>query len=79
MNKNKIAILILIVATTAILGYFIGKVVLGGNKLKPVDVESARAIMVDVKTPDPSVFNDKAINPTATITIGQNNQDLIGN
>jgi hypothetical protein len=79
MNKNKIAILILIISVTALVGYFIGKSLLGGNRLKPVDVESARAISTEIQKPDRAIFNGEAINPTTTITIGQNNQNLIGN
>jgi hypothetical protein len=79
MSKNNIAILILIVSATALIGYFGGKAVLGGSQLKPVEVESVRAISADVVKPDASVFNSDAINPTTTITIGQNNQNLIGN
>ena len=79
MSKNRIAILILIIGLTAIIGYFIGKSLLGGSQLKPVQVEDVRALQVTVTPPDPSIFNTEAINPTNPITISQNNQNLIGN
>lgn len=79
MNKNRIAMLVLIISITGLVGWAVGKSVLGGNKLKPVDVQSARALSTDIVTPSASIFNTNAINPTTAITISQNNQNLIGN
>lgn len=79
MSKNRIAILVLIVGMTALIGYFIGKSVLGGNQLKPIQVEDTRALQTNIVAPDPAVFYTDAINPTTPITISQNNQNLIGN
>lgn len=79
MSKNRIAILILIVGFAAMIAYFAGQKILSyTDTSKPVDVEVARPITDTVVKPDPSVFNDDAINPTVRITIGENNQDPIG-
>ncbi|MEO5499204.1 MAG: hypothetical protein ABIR46_01760 [Candidatus Saccharimonadales bacterium] len=79
MKKNEIAILVLIIGLTALIGYFVGKSLLGGSQLKPVQVESARALTSDVTKPDSTVFNAQGINPTMTITISPNNQNILGN
>lgn len=79
MTKNNIAILILIVGFTALIGYFVGKSLLGGSQLKPVSVESTRPISAEVVKPSSEVFNSNAINPTTTITISQSNSTLFGN
>lgn len=79
MKKNEIAILVLIVGLTAIMGYFVGKSLLGGSQLKQVQVESARALSSEVAKPDPAIFNKDGINPTTTIIINQNNQNILGN
>ena len=79
MSKNKIAILFLIVSVTAVIGFFVGKAFLGGKQLKPVEVETARPIASEIVQPDKNIFNSDAINPTTTITIGQNNQTILGN
>ena len=78
MTRNNIAILILIIATTGAVGYFVGKSLLGDNQLKPVSVEAARPLTSDVQKPSTDIFNDTAINPTTSITIGQSNAELIG-
>lgn len=79
MSKEKITILVLIVGMTGVIGYFVGNAFLGGSKMKPVDVETARVITVDgYSEPDPEVFNLGAINPTTTINISPNDQNPIG-
>lgn len=78
MSKSKIALLVLIVATTSAIAYFSAQQLLGGKSMKPVPVEKIKAIQTDITPPDPAIFNDKAINPTVTITIGENDQNPIG-
>lgn len=79
MNKNNIAVLILLVAIVALIAYVAGNAVLGGRTSKSVEVEQARPISADVVKPEKDVFNVDAINPTVQITIGDNNQNPIGN
>lgn len=79
MNKNNIAILIFIVVVAGGISYAVGSAVLGKRTNKPVQVETATAISADIVDPEPSVFTSDAINPTVQITIGDNNQNPLGN
>ncbi len=79
MNKNNIAILILIVGVVAGISYFIGDALFGNKALKPVDVPTATLIEPGVVKPEPSVFAKDAINPTVPIAIsGDGNQNPLG-
>ncbi len=79
MNKNNFAILILIVAIAAGVGYSVGNALLGGKSLKPVTVKTAAPIASEVSKPEASVFSEDAINPTVRITIGDNTDDPLDN
>jgi len=79
MSKDNIAKLVLIIAFTLMIAYFVGQAVLGGRTSKAVDVETAQPISADIVKPEEKIFNENAINPTVEITIGENNQNPIGN
>lgn len=72
MKKNDLALIIFVVAVTAIITYFAAQaIVFGGSKEgETVEVETAEVIQTTVATPDPKVFNSDAINPTVKIEIG---------
>lgn len=74
MKKNDIAMIILIVAVSAAVAYGIVGAI-PGLKLsnEPVKVKTIEKYSAEVAEPDPKTFNDKAINPTVDITIGQGN------
>lgn len=67
MKQNDIAALVLIVAITGILSYFVANSVIGKPNNNPVQVEQVTAINSSFPTPDQRVFNDKAIDPTVKI------------
>ena len=80
MNKNQIAVLILVVALVGGIGYVLGNALLGNKVLKPVTVKTAVPISAEIVAPDTTVFTDTAINPTVKISIGgSNNSNPIGN
>ncbi len=79
MNKNNIAILIVIVLVAAGFSYGIGTALLGDRVSKPQDVEVVDAISSEIAEPDKTVFANDAINPTVQITISDNNQNPLGN
>ena len=56
MNKNNLAILVLIVAIAAGIGYAVGNALLGSQNLKPVTVKTATPISSEVDKPEASVF-----------------------
>ncbi len=78
MNKSKISILVLIVGLTALIGFFVGKALLGDSQLKPVQEDSAREIKTSYTEIDKEVFNSDAINPSVQITIQPNDKNPIG-
>ena len=79
MNKNNLAILVLIVAIAAGIGYAVGNALLGSQNLKPVTVKTATPISSEVDKPEASVFSEGAINPTVQITIGDNTRNPLEN
>lgn len=80
MKKNEIALLILIVAISIGIAYAVGQSIFGKATTKPVDVETATAISADIRPPSESIFNEKAINPTVPVKIGDpSNQQPFGN
>lgn len=79
MNKNQIAILILIVAVAGLVSYFAGSAILGDKVSKPVDVETIEPLSSEIVKPDSTVFALDAINPTMPIAIGATGQNPLGN
>jgi hypothetical protein len=71
MKKSDIAMIILIASMTALVAFAIGNRI---PALKPdtkgVKVPVATKIQSDVEEPDPTVFNQNAINPTVQTVIG---------
>lgn len=71
MKKSDIAMIILIASMTAIIAFAIGNSI---PALKPssegVKVPTAEKVDSDVETPDQTVFNKDAINPTVQTVIG---------
>lgn len=79
MNKNQIAILVLIVAIAGLASYFAGSAVLGDKVTKSVDVETIEPLTSEIVQPDVTVFTEDAINPTVPIAIGSTGQNPLGN
>jgi hypothetical protein len=71
VKKNDIASLVLIAVIAGVIAYFAANAVVGQPKNNPVQVEKITPIQSSFPTPDPRVFNDKAIDPT--VEIGGNN------
>ena len=79
MKKSDIALLILIVAISLGISYFVGKAVLEQFVQSDTEVERTDAISSEIVPPSQDVFNDQAINPAVPINIGDsNNQQPFG-
>lgn len=75
MKKNEIALILLVVGIVVIATYGLFNALFGQSALKPVNVQTATAISVTIDEPDATVFNENAINPAVSVTIGnQSNQ-----
>jgi hypothetical protein len=79
MNKNQIAILVLIVAVAGLVSYFASSAILGDAISKPVNVETIEPLSSEIVPPDPTVYTKDAINPTVPIAIGTPGQNPLGN
>lgn len=75
MRKNDIALIILIVSITLVISFFVGKSLIGTPSTKPTKVEVVQPISNNFVAPSPAIFNDQAVNPTETITIGNSNKE----
>ncbi len=67
MKKNDIAAIVIIVAIAGVFSYFIANAIIGKPNNNPVQVEQITPIGGSFPTPDPRVFNEKAIDPTVEI------------
>ena len=69
MKRSELATLLLIAVGSVIIAYFIGNAVFGGIKNSSVTVQTIQTINSSFQTPDPTIFNSNAINPTVGITL----------
>lgn len=72
MKQKDIALVILIVAISAIASYFISSKIIVTPKDRQQEVEVVQEIKTKFPLPDKKYFNENAINPTRPITIGEN-------
>lgn len=80
MKKSDVALLILVVAVSIAISFFIGQALLGKSIAKSVEVETAEPISADIVEPSSRIFNADAINPTVPVKIGDTtNQQPFGN
>ncbi len=70
MKKSDIAALILIASISVLVAYFIADAVIGKPSSASVRVKTIAPITADVQTPDKTIFNRDAINPTVEVEIG---------
>lgn len=70
MKKSDIAIIILLVGLVTIATYFLLATLVGEPGDEPVSVETIEPITTEIVQPNPTIFNEDAINPTVKIKIG---------
>ncbi len=70
MKQSDVALLIIIVFFSVLVTSLVGNKVLQPPKDRKAKVEVVEKISADFPQPDPTVFNDQALNPTREITIG---------
>lgn len=71
MKKNDIASLVLIVAITGVVAYFVANAVIGVPQNNPVQVEKVTPIAPNFPAPDDRVFHSNAIDPTVEVGGGE--------
>lgn len=70
MKKNDIALLILVIAIALVGSYFLLTAIIGDPSQNTQTVERVEPISAELPTPSKEVFNEKAIDPTIVIEIG---------
>ena len=73
MKQKDIALILVIVFVSAVISLLISNMLFASPKKRQEQVEVVQPISSDFPAPDKRYFNEKAFNPTKTITIGQNN------
>lgn len=72
MKNSDIAAIILIASISVLVAYFVADAVIGKPSSESVTVKTTTPISANVQSPDPSIFNKDAINPTIKVEIGDN-------
>ncbi len=70
MKNSDVAILVIIASISVLVAYFVADAVIGKPSHQTVTVKTIAPISANVETPDPSIFNKNAINPTVEVNIG---------
>ena len=70
MKKSDLAMIVLIVAVSVLLSYFVAKGIIGDVGNQSARVKTIEPISAQLVEPSPKVFNSNAINPTVEVTIG---------
>lgn len=70
MKKTDIALLILVIAVSGLITYFVANSLLASPKKQSTRVEVVEAISSDITEPDKTIFYKGAINPAVPIQVG---------
>ena len=76
MNKNEIALIILITSLVGFATYFGANAVLGDRTAATPMAEYMEPISPSLQAPSKDVFNEDAINPTVPIKISDDNNNV---
>ncbi len=74
MKKTDLAMIVLIAAVSVLAAFFITKAVMGEQATEEVKVKTVQKIETLVVDPDPTIFNEQAINPAVEVQITPGNQ-----
>jgi len=72
MKQKDIALIIVIVAVSAVISLFVSKSIFTSPKNRQQQVDIVQPITADFPKPDNHYFNTSAFDPTELITIAQN-------
>jgi hypothetical protein len=76
MKQKDIALIIMICFVAGIFSFIVSSLVFGGSTNKNQQAEVVDKVTTEFPQPSARYFNQEALNPTQTITIGdQNNQN----
>jgi len=69
MKKTDIAMIILIIALSAGIAYAIANAVFGNISQESVTIKTIDPITSEIVEPDPTIFNEEAINPAVEVQV----------
>lgn len=73
IKQSDFAMIILVTAISLVVAYLVGGALISSPESRDTPVEIAIPISAEFGVPDPTIFNDNAINPTELIKIGDAN------
>lgn len=72
MKQKDITLILVVAFVSAVIGIFISNAVISGPKKRNEKVETVETVTADFPEPDKKYFNEKSIDPTQLIRIGEN-------
>ena len=73
MKQKDIVLIIVVMFFSGVVSFAVSQIFISGGANRNLSAEIVQPITSDFQQPDKNVFNDKAINPTQLIQIGDNN------
>lgn len=70
MKQKDIALLLVVISVSAVLSFFIGQKLFTSPADKRLEAEMVEPIRSDFTTPSKKYFNERSVNPTQLIRIG---------
>lgn len=70
MKQKDIALIIVVVVISGIISYLLSNMLITNDENRSTEVEVVEAITSELTEPSTNYFNEKAINPTQLILIG---------
>ncbi|TXG77368.1 hypothetical protein E6P97_01795 [Patescibacteria group bacterium] len=71
MKQKDIALIAIIVFVSGVVSFFVSSYLLVPSSDRTTQVEVVEPIVADFVQPDKAYFNEKSVNPTQTIEIGE--------
>lgn len=72
MKQKDIALIVAAVIASAILSLVVGRLLFASSKVRQQKVEVVETISTEFPLPDRKYFNERSVNPTQLIHIGEN-------
>lgn len=75
MKQKDLTLIIVVVFISGVFSYLISNYLFASDKNRQEKVEVVEPITAEFVQPSNKYFNDKSVDPTGTITIGENNNN----
>lgn len=73
MKQKDIALIIIVVAVSAVVSFFVSRLLFAAPANRQQKVEVVDAINTDFPTPDKKYFNDQSVDPAQDVQVGESN------